>query len=179
MEPNRHKKKDKGKQREDPLQGLLQIAQEPIEEELPTINDHIEVQHIATPSGAGPSGSRSRTHPKSPDDTDFVRISMGQMLQLREMGYEVLGPVNGPNEGYPEYEALKGMLGKLKDYKRSLNEPRPNTPHQVDRSEPAHNVDPALLGQIGNARSNSHNSSVMPDGPRMLPEVHTNNTVNL
>src|SRR5438270_11287322 len=38
---------------------------------------------------------------------------MGQMSQLKDMGYKVLGPVNGPNEGLPKYEVPKAWIEDL------------------------------------------------------------------
>ena len=108
---NRRHKKGKEKQREDALEGLLRIDES---EEPPTLND-IE---IAIPTVAGPSNNRSANIPdkqtsvQSPGNR-LVRIDMGRMLQLRNMGYEVLGPLNGPNEGYPEYEVPQTVLDKV------------------------------------------------------------------
>jgi len=121
-DPNHRKKKDKGKQRGNALDGLLQI--EEIEDH-PTIN-HVETedQQNTNPS-AGPSNKSSRDVPELHQD-GLVRIDMGQMLQLKDMGYEVMGPVNGPNEGYPEYEVPRAMLEVLILHRQSQHAPDPN-----------------------------------------------------
>jgi hypothetical protein len=56
----------------------------------------------------GPSTSCARpatARPSHPPilEPDVVRVNLGQVNRLREMGYQVHGPVNGPNEGLPEY----------------------------------------------------------------------------
>jgi hypothetical protein len=58
----------------------------------------------------------------------LVRINMRQMVQLKERGYIVSGPVNGPNEGLPEFEVLE-------DWLNSLSAERPSMPIEV-RSRP-------------------------------------------
>ena len=86
---------------------------------------------------------------------DLVRIDMGQMSQLKDMGYKVLGPVNGPNEGLPEYEVPKAWVEDLLSQRllqcaltRLPNEHgHPDTPLiELDRAatEPD-SIDPALL----------------------------------
>jgi hypothetical protein len=150
--PSHRKKKGKGKQREDPsqedpLQGLLRIG------------DSVEPpasEHFGTDENlAGPSNTRIQrdAEPEPAGATHqhgMVRIGMDQMLQLREHGYEVMGPVNGPNEGYPEYEVPRTLLDML----MSQSQPAPN-PNQVDlagatdTADPAQTpIDPALLDQV-------------------------------
>jgi hypothetical protein len=181
-EPFRRKDKDKGKQREDPLQGLLQMEDDP-EGEPPTVPDRVVVQAIAPPSGAGPSGSKSPTDPELLHTNDLVRIDMGQMLRLRHMGYEVLGPVNGPNEGFPVYEVTRAILGKLKEDERAQNQVRPIAPERLHTSDPALSIDPTLLGQdtiqIGNAMNSFHNAPVIADRAHRPSVVHTNATKGL
>lgn len=46
-------------------------------------------------------------------EDEWVRIDMGQMMMLRDLGHEVLGPINGPNEGLPQYEVPKSWLQSL------------------------------------------------------------------
>ena len=101
--------KRKGKQREIPLQGLLQIDRS---EDPPT------TERIATVATAVPSNNRIGTTSDTPTSVEsqqnqLVRIDMRQILKLRELGYEVLGPVNGLNKGYPEYEVPKMWLDVL------------------------------------------------------------------
>jgi hypothetical protein len=153
-EQNSRKKKGKGKQREDALQGLLQMDELA---EAPTPN-HNEI-HISTPT-AGPSNDHS-------GQNDLVRIDMGQMLQLRDMGYEVFGPVNGPNEGYPEYEVPKAVLEALISHRQSQRAPSPNDPNVTGEpvaSDPGPSrIDPALQ-QIGQAIDDlSHNTPALQD----------------
>ena len=38
---------------------------------------------------------------------------MGQRPQLKDMGFEVFGPINGPNEGLPKYEVPKAEFETL------------------------------------------------------------------
>ena len=127
------RKKNKGKQREDPLQGLLRM-----DESEPPNGDHIPTvdQQITNARVAGSSNSH-RTDPQT-SSNGFVRIDMGQMLQLKDMGYDVLGPVNGPNEGYPEYDVPKAVYELLVSHRRSEGSSRQMIA-----------IDPALLGQIG------------------------------
>lgn len=131
------KKKGKGKQREDVLQGLLQIDESM---EVPT-TDHIRNQDIL-PGVAGPSANRI------PDVNGLVRIDMRQMVELKEMGYEAMGPVvNGPNEGYPEYEVSTSVFKMLK----SQHAPTPNqiaAPVPLDGFDPERiRIDPSLFSQ--------------------------------
>ena len=105
------KKKGKGKQREDPLQGLYQI------DENPTLDENAaEDQQNVNQSTVGPSNhSLNMPDPQTLllPHHDLVRIDMGQMSQLKDMGYKVLGPVNGPNEGLPKYEVPKAWVEDL------------------------------------------------------------------
>ena len=54
--------------------------------------------------------------------TDLVRIGMGQMQVLRDQGFNVFGPVNGPNEGLPQYEVPKAWL-QFQPAQQSSNDP--------------------------------------------------------
>jgi hypothetical protein len=143
--PSPRKKKSKGKQREDPLEGLLQID-ELVE---PPSTEHIEIeeQQNTNPSVAGPSNKRSRNIPEpqpsvASHQNAMVRIDMGQMLQLKDMGYEILGPVNGPNEGYPEYEVPKTVLQMLISHRQLDNVPEPN---KVDNPKGPSATDPGPI----------------------------------
>jgi hypothetical protein len=91
---NRSKAKGrKGKERQvDELDGLLPIDQ--MEEPVPRWHDD---------RSAGPSNLNGF------GDT-LVRVDMGQMKMLRDQGHNVLGPVNGPNEGLPQYEVPRSWL---------------------------------------------------------------------
>jgi hypothetical protein len=145
LEKNHRKKKNKGKQRENPLEGLLRID-ESVEAPTPTDQDNAN-QPGRTPTAAGPSGSSQNEQPTASTSrqNDLVRIDMGQMLQLKEMGYEVAGPVNGPNEGYPEYEVCQAVLQALV----SRQTPNPLGPSEGELGpDPAlFCIDPSLLGQ--------------------------------
>jgi hypothetical protein len=84
-----------------------------------------------------------------------IRIDMGTMMKLKEMGCDnVVGPVNGPNDGLPEYEAPKVWIERLNTMKSSANTesanrprprpiPRPTVPSNIQ-------IDPALIN-IGKA----------------------------
>ena len=179
-EPIGRKKKNKGKQREDPWQGLLRIDEGP-----PPAADHIgtEVHDSANPTVAGPSGTRSRTTPNSqPSDDSLVRIDMGQMSKLKEMGYEVFGPVNGPNEGYPEYEVQKRVLDNLQAHGLRETMPNPSSPEVRNLPEPAHTIDPILdapdTDRVGHHLDSVHSTGVMPDGPHIRPEVNRDDCEN-
>ena len=138
-------KKGKGKQREDPLQGLLRI------DETETVqNDN---RQNLNPSAAGPS-NRSRNAPESSalPPNDMVRVGMAQMLQLKDMGYDVLGPVNGPNEGLPQYEVPKAWVDLISQselqHARMPNEPGhcPQPPMtEPNWTESQQDIDPVLL----------------------------------
>jgi hypothetical protein len=141
------RKKDKGKQREDALDGLFRIDESV---EPPTANHFEPVTEPQTnPLLRGQSNEHHQrpSEPQTSPENDLIRIDMGQMLQLKDMGYEAVGPVNGPNEGYPEYEVPKAMYQVLQS--RLETTPTPNQTQVVlVESEPAPNViDPALLGQ--------------------------------
>jgi hypothetical protein len=85
----RMKKKGKGKQRANPFEGLLSMSPNP------------------TVAG-GPDRIGSEPVPGRQ-----VRITMQQMVQLKEKGFEISGPVNGPNEGLPEYLVPEEWLNSL------------------------------------------------------------------
>ena len=144
-EKNPRKKKDKGKQREDALQGLLRINESV---DPPTAEP---AEPVTQPRRNPTVGGRAnqRVSETQTSENDLVRIDMGQMLQLKNMGYDAVGPVNGPNEGYPEYEVPKTLLQVLQS--RSQTTPTRNRDQLGMRpidTEPAPNViDPALLGQ--------------------------------
>jgi hypothetical protein len=99
------------------LDGLLQI--DPI---------------LALPTGANrPIASTSDWIGNPQLVTQHVRIDMGQMVQLKEMGYEVSGPVNGPNEGLPEFEVPEHWL-------KSLTSEPPLMPNKSPRAIPGNGV---------------------------------------
>jgi hypothetical protein len=160
-EPSRpkKKKKNKGKQREDPLQGLLRI-EESVE---PPIADHIQ-------TGAGPS-----------HQNDMVRIDMGQRSQLKDMGFEVFGPVNGPNEGLPEYEVPKAVFETLGQ--SMTKEPTLVADPDVSDSAPI-NLDPALLEQSSEQTGqqitdNFLSTTTLLDATHKPPENNINTFQNL
>jgi hypothetical protein len=161
------RKKDKGKQREDALKGLLRIDESV---EPPTADPAEPV----TQSRQNPTVGANQHNQKAPEshENDLVRIDMGQMRQLKDMGYEAVGPVNGPTEGYPEYEVPKAMLQVLQS--RSQTTPTPIQDRFAIEPEPAPNViDPALLGQAeraGQTNDPSH-TSMLPPEVDMHPEV--------
>jgi hypothetical protein len=156
---NRRKKKDKGKQREDPLEGLFQID-ELVEG---PIGDQGNVNQQSTnPTAAGPSNPTQnmseRPTAAGSHENDLVRIDMGQMLQLREMGHEVVGPINGPNEGQPEYEVRQAVLRMLTSNSRIANALIPSEAEMDPDPDPIF-IDPALLGEVDHG---DHNNAVSP-----------------
>jgi hypothetical protein len=101
--------------------------------------------------------------PNPPGATDaqdeWVRIDMQQMIKLRNMGHEPRGPVNGPNEGLPEYEVPKSWLhllaprpslspSQVPTRDRAFPSLRPiPSPHiEFDNEYYSSAIDPALLG---------------------------------
>jgi hypothetical protein len=98
---------------------------------------------LALPTGANrPIASTSDRIGNPQLVTQHVRIDMGQMVQLKEMGYEVSGPVNGPNEGLPEFEVPEHWL-------KSLTSEPPLIPNESPCAIPGKwsHIDPALRSQ--------------------------------
>ncbi len=140
------KKKGKGRRREDQLQELLKMNQS---EETPTLYQN---------------GTKHN---------ELVTIDMAQMLQLKDMGYEALDLINGPNEGLPEYQVPKAWVEDLISHKQAQNAPKPNKQEHNPQStliEPSQsgphpdNIDLALLAQdsnqiAGQPDDNSHTSN--------------------
>jgi hypothetical protein len=80
----------------------------------------------------------------------LVRINMRQMVQLKERGYIVLGPVNGPNEGLPEFEVLEDWLNSLSAERPSMLIEVRSGPHSQPQPiiHPTDNqIDPLLWPQ--------------------------------
>jgi hypothetical protein len=99
------KSKGKGKEKErDPLEGLLTIS----ESARATTPGH-DITYIH-PNRASP---QRINHPTQQSENDLVVVDMGGMLQLREMGCAIIGPVNGPNEGPPQYLVPKSWVDQL------------------------------------------------------------------
>lgn len=45
---------------------------------------------------------------------DFISIGMGDMVKLNQMGCDqIIGPINGPNEGLPEYQVRRSWFNQL------------------------------------------------------------------
>lgn len=87
---------------------------------------------------------------------------MGQMLQLREMSHEVLGPVNGPNEGYPEYQVPRAVFEMLKAIRQpndTQNSDRATIAEQNETDLAASPIDPALLGEVQPSGQHTDDSS--------------------
>ena len=139
---SRGKKRGKGRRREDQLQGLLKMNQS---EETPT-PDRNGTEH-----------------------NELVTIDMAQMLQFKDMGYEALGPINGPNEGLPEYQVPKAWVEDLTSHEQSQNAPKLNeqahdaqsTLIELSWSGPhPDTIDPALL--VEPSRSGPHPDTIDP-----------------
>lgn len=45
--------------------------------------------------------------------SELVRANLGQVMKLRDLGYMVYGPINGPNDGWPEYQVPRAWLDRL------------------------------------------------------------------
>jgi hypothetical protein len=177
-EPTR-RKKQKGKQRQDVLQGLLRID-ESVEPPTPTTH-HADQQH---PSVAGPSNSHvpysvePQTSAASHQDA-MVRIDMGQMLLMKDMGYEASGPVNGPNDGYPEYEVSKAVFDKfISSYRPLQSAPTPILPPMAigpSGPDPELNcIDPALLGLGGQSEQQTVVIPSQATGQNLDPSANSN-----
>lgn len=185
-QPEQTRRKKKGKQREDPLQGLL-----PMDDLLEPPADPIETVS-PNPNADGPSNH----HPPSRDTSDphtsagaqqqdLVRIDMGQMLQLKEMGYDViLGPVNGPSEGYPEYEVPRAYLAALIAHSQSRSAPNPSAADialgpSTSGSVPIA-IDPALLCQANDTPhppSTSH-TPLQNTRPHVQSPIHSSTSMD-
>ena len=99
------KSKGKGKEKEsDPLQGLYRISESV--RTTPTSQDDTSIHrnHAST---------QPVDHRTQQSEDDLVVVDMGGMLQLREMGCVIIGPVNGPNEGLPQYLVPKSWVDRL------------------------------------------------------------------
>jgi hypothetical protein len=161
-------RKEKGKQREDVLQGLLRID-ESVE---PPTEEHANPSAKAQLENGSPNERRTHAGAVS-QENDWVRIDMRQMLQLKEMGHDAIGPVNGPNEGYPEYEVSRMVFKKLTHLTEMQQTPNVNEQAaqvRPDVTESEHDpIDPSLLGeetrQIRHEIHSAPNKS--PDGSQM------------
>ena len=78
-----------------------------------------------------------------PADVPMVLVDMGNMQRLNNMRYKPFGPVNGPNEGLPEYLVPKKWMevlqrrGPTLDTADIANERRPSAQRNP-------NIDPLL-----------------------------------
>jgi hypothetical protein len=97
---------------------------------------------------------------QGPSNADeLVRVDMGQMELLKRMGHQVMGPINGPNEGQPEYEVPLAWVQQLEreTWLREDPAPGPSMPRPYPRPRPMQKVparrdtmpsiDPALMYQ--------------------------------
>src|SRR5260221_7495560 len=110
-----------------------------------------------------PNRSRAAGHPADHNsENDLVVVDMGDsMIRLRDMGCTVIGPINGPNEGPPQYHVTKLWVDRLNqtnnDHPVPVKRPTP-------RSRPIHNqvqpltsltevpaIDPTLLNMDATA----------------------------
>ena len=113
--------------------------------------------------------SDQQTSVQGPSDP-LVRINMGQMLRLKDLGYEVMGLVNGPNEGYPKYEVLKTVLealtsGRTRDANADVTT-GPDIANSVSMC-----IDPVLLCE---------DEQLVAEDSNVQPEFNTNvNTADL
>ena len=160
------KNKGKGKQREVQLDGLLPISQN----ETPNPSG----SPITDPS---PEDADIRGMRPSPLD-ELVRIDMGRMMKLKNMGHQIMGPVNGPNEGLPQYEVPRHWLQELETEPLNNSEaasgpivirpyprPRPITKKSATQNMPPV-IDPSLIDQAQNPielSNEQHQEDLTPD----------------
>jgi hypothetical protein len=131
--------KGKGKRREVPqLDDLLPISQHvtpspsgsPIADPSPTQGKNRQIwpgsnSLAGTCSGVAKMGievygNQQVGHEKEQGRAEeLVRIEMGQMVMLKNMGHIIIGPVNGPNEGPPQYEVPRLWLQELETATRT------------------------------------------------------------
>lgn len=114
---------------------------------------------------------------------DVVRIEMGQMAELRKLGHQVPGPINGPNEGLPQYEVPREWLEQLQITGISNPEPTPTPipdpipsarPYPRPRpilERPQNTIDPALVEQtlVDNTSATDHVQRNVTPVPRDNP----------
>ena len=173
--------KDKGKQREDPLKGLIQMdgSVEPL------TADPIAIG--MNPTIAGPSNDTRHTSERQTSaelqPNDFVRIDMGQMLQLKEIGYEAVGPVNGPNKGFPEYEIRQGVLQALITQSQTTLTPTLNDAEVViadSHPDPGPiTIDPSLLGHAEQTAQHINESDAAEVAPNTGSSVRPTTPSNI
>lgn len=160
------KTKGKGKQREVQLDGLLPISQNE------TPNPSGSPITDPSPEDADIRGMR----PSPPDE--LVRIDMGQMMKLKNMGHQIMGPVNGPNEGLPQYEVPRRWLKELEaePSNNSKSASAPNTirpyprPRPITKKSAPQNmppvIDPSLINKAQNSielSNEQHQEDLTPD----------------
>jgi len=150
-EPRRRKDKGKKKKPTDQLDNLLTISQT-----APMLLNPSE-----EPNSPDRDPSRVQDTVGQVQELDMVRIDLGQASRLSQMGYQLHGPGNGPNEGWPEYEVPRALFDKLNSQATaSINPtptpsgsrpyPRPRPKHkpsqlQITNAIPEENIDPSLL----------------------------------
>jgi len=96
------------------------------------------------------------------------------MVMLRELGYEVCGPINGPNEGLPRYEVPKSWLRTLESQMEEAPTPSPfptdARPYPCPRPIQSKSaqltsstvIDPALENNAGPSNFNDGNITSQP-----------------
>lgn len=154
---------DKGKQRQLPkLDGLLVMSQQ--NEFTPNSEaNQAEGSGHCVPKRTARDVAQAEPSAESAD-VPLVGIDMGEMLKLKEMGYEVFGPFNGPNEGPPQYQVPRTWMDRLKERDSQIGrstvseQPAKNpTPPPHPRPEPS--IDPILLHDL-NTNSVSGRSAI-------------------
>ena len=124
----------------------------------------------------------------------MVRVNLDQASWLIQMGYQLHGPVNGPNEGSPEYEVLRALFDKLNSQATasvyptltpsgSRPYPRPRPIYKasqlpVTNAIPEDCIDPLLLPQVQPSESIethvNNNSSINVIGDNLTHIISTN-----
>ena len=125
-----------------------------------------------------------RPNPDGADDAqdEWVRIDMRQMVMLQNMGHNSRGPINGPNEGLPQYEVPRSWLqllssgpaptpSQLPTGDRAYPRPRPipPPPSELEHTPNSSVLDPALF-ESTNANAVAGPSALVPaPTPSQLP----------
>lgn len=112
--------------------------------------DITQVEGSTAPTPANIFAGRLQATSYNADD--MVKVDMGQMLKLKDLGCEIVGPINGPNEGPPEYLVPWLWMEKLDSGNmHNLTDQIEQLPHnpllypQENQQSPHHAVvDPAL-----------------------------------
>ena len=107
--------------------------------------------------------------------SDLITIGMGEMTKLRNLGCEeIFGPINGPNEGQPQYQVPCYWLERL-----HVAAPHPNPdPAQPTTVRPYPRPRPIMARPAQHTDSTVHSESVI-DPSLLLQTSISDNTNNV